>query len=380
MLRIGSALSLDPDPARAARQAAAGALAEAGLDRADAALVFANGHPRFEGLCGAVVDRLGTASVAGATAHGVIAGALEEEERPAVAVFALGGLETVAFGLGDLAGAEDAAGPEIESALGRSATERDLVVLLADPLALDMARLLGTLGETLGPAVLVGAGAAPMASGAALSYGGRDLTSPGACGLVLRLERPARTVLSHGCRPISDPLRVTRTEGHWIIELDGRPALDVYREVARGPLAADLRRASEHLLVALPRPRRTAGDEDYVARSLAGFAEERRAFALVEELRPGSRIRLALRDADFAREDLKRALESMRGGPPAGGLYLSCSGRGRALFGHAGLETAYVAGALAPAPLGGMFGAFQFGPVAGSTERLTYAGVLALIG
>jgi small ligand-binding sensory domain FIST len=130
-----------------------------------------------------------------------------------------------------------------------------------------------------------------------------------------------------------------------------------------------------------------AGEPDgYVARSLAGFAPERRAFALVEELRPGARIRLALRDADLAREDLKRALDGMRSGPPARGqgaalgLYLSCSGRGRGLFRHAGLETAYVAQALEPAPVGGMFGAFQFGPVAGATELLTYAGVLALLG
>ena len=77
---------------------------------------------------------------------------------------------------------------------------------------------------------------------------------------------------------------------------------------------------------------------------------------------------------------MKRALESMRAGPPVAGLYLSCSGRGQGLFGYAGLETAYVAGAIAPAPLGGMFGSFQFGPVAGATERLTYAGVLALVG
>jgi len=382
MLRAGSALSLDPDPVRATEQAAAGALAEAGLERAEAALVFASGHPGLERVGAAAVGRLGTTSVAGSTAHGVIAGALEEEERPAVSVFALGGLDALAFGLDELAGGEDAAGAELENALGRSATERDLLVLLADPLALDMPRLLRALGETLGGAVLVGAGAAPSANGRVLCVGGRGLSGPGACGLALSLERPARAVLSHGCRPITEPLCVTRSEGHWVLELDGRPALDVYREAARAPLAADLRRAAERLLAALPRSRRKpsqAGD-DFVARSLSGFDEDRRAFALAEELRPGSRLRLALRDADGAREDLKRALESMRAGPPAAGLYLSCSGRGQGLFGHAGLETAYVAGSIAPAPLGGMFGSFQFGPVAGATERLTYAGVLALIG
>src|SRR5262249_12642530 len=172
--------------------------------------------------------------------------------------------------------------------------------------------------------------------------------------------------------------------------------LDVYREVARDPLAADLRRAAERLVVALPRPRspeeRRAPPGEaarYVARHLARFAPERSAFALVGELPPRASLRPAPRDADLAREDLKRALDGMTSGPAARqaygqgaalGLYLSCSGRGRGLFRHAGLETAYVAQALEPAPVGGMFGAFQFGPVAGSTELLTYAGVAALLG
>jgi small ligand-binding sensory domain FIST len=330
----------------------------------------------------------------------VISGSLEEEERPALGVLALGGVEAEPFLLRDLAGVEDAAGVEVEAVLGRSASERDLVVLLADSLVLDPQRLLRGLDETLGPATLVGAGAALGARGRALTWSGREVATGGASGLALRLARPARTVLTQGCRPITEALCVTRTEGRWILELDGRPALDVYREVAREPLAADLRRAAERLVAALPRPRgpERAQAAGYVARSVAGFAPERGAFALVEELRPGARIRLALRDAGLAREDLKRVLDGMRaaegsqragsrrtgaGAEPRGpvaGIYLCCSGRGRGLFEHAGLESAYVAQALEPAPVGGMFGAFPFGPVAGATELLSYAGVLALLG
>jgi len=390
MLRAGVAMSLEPDPLRAAEEAAAAALAGAGASRAEAALLFASVHhaPAAERLCAAAVERLGTTAVVGATAHGIIAGGLEEQERPALGILVLTGVEAAPFLLRDLAGVEDAAGPEIEAVLGGSAGERDLVVVLADSLALDPQRLLRGLDLTLGPATLVGAGAALGASGRSLVWSGREVAADAVSGLALRLARPPRTVLTQGCLPITESLCVTGAEGHWILELDGRPALDVYREVARGPLAADLRRAAERLVVALPRPRgreaQDPGAAAYVARNVAGFAPERGAFALVEELRPGARIHLALRDAGLAREDLKRALEGMRAGAsagdPAAGLYLSCSGRGRDLFEHAGLETAYVAQALEPAPVGGMFAAFPFGPVAGATERLTYAGVLALLG
>jgi hypothetical protein len=80
--------------------------------------------------------------------------------------------------------------------------------------------------------------------------------------------------VSQGCRPITDPFTATRVEGNWILELDGKPALDVYREVAREPLAADLRHAAERLLVAIPRRARDRGEtgDAWVARRIAGFA------------------------------------------------------------------------------------------------------------
>ena len=71
--------------------------------------------------------------------------------------------------------------------------------------------------------------------------------------MVLRASRPPRIGVTQACRPITELLRVTRTQGHWILGLDGRPALDVYREVAREPLPTDLRRAAAFLLVAIPR-------------------------------------------------------------------------------------------------------------------------------
>jgi small ligand-binding sensory domain FIST len=49
------------------------------------------------------------------------------------------------------------------------------------------------------------------------------------------------------------------------------------------------------------------------------------------------------------------------------------------LFRHAGLETATVANALGTTPIAGMFGSFQFGPVAASTELHTYAAVLTML-
>lgn len=370
MIRAAAALARDDDPARAA--AAAADRARAGRP-VDAAFVFAAGYGAGASrAASAAAEVLGCRAIAGATGHGVLAGAEEDEERPAVSVLALSGVEATPLRMADLAGAEDAAGAEIEAALGRSAAEGDLVVLLADPVALDVRRLLGSCDEVLPPGSLVGAGAA---IGPGLVWTGREPVVAGAGGLVLHLPAPPRTIVSHGCRPITPPLPVSRVDGHWLLELDGRPALDVYREAAGPLLGADLRRAGGLVHVALPRG--PAG-EAFVVRNVAGFAPDRRAFAVAEDLRPGALVRLALRDADLAREDLGRALAGARE-PASAALYLSCSGRGQSLFRHAGVESGTVAHALGRTPLAGLFASFQFAPVAGVTELHTYAAVLTLL-
>lgn len=375
MLRACAALARDPDPARAAAAVAEQALG--GLGSVDAALAFATGYGG-EGrqVARAVHEALGSPPLAGAAGHGVLAGADEEQTLPAVALLALAGVQATGFRMEELAGSEEAAGAELEAALGGAAGTGDLVVLLADPVALDVRRLLAACDEALVPGSLIGAGAGIGPDGRpGAVWSGRETVARGAAGLALHLPRPARVVLSHGCRPITEPFAITRADGHWVLELDGRPALDVYREAAGPLLGADLRRAGERVLAALPRG---PGGDGFVVRPIAGFAPERRAFALADELRPGTPLRLALRDGDLAREDLARALAA--GPAPAdAALYLSCSGRGRGLFRHAGLESAVVAHALGATPLAGLFGSFQFGPLGPATELHTYAAVLALL-
>jgi len=380
MRHAGSAIRSDLDSALAASRAAEAAIRSAGAARADAALLFAVGRDLdIERASAAACEALGTRTVAAVLGHAIATGDCEDEAGPAVAVLALCGLEAAAFRVAGASGVEEAIGPEIEALLGRSTTENDLVVVLADPLALDATRLSGALAD-LRPATVVGAGAALDAGGRSLLASADRAVRGGACGLVVSLRAPARVAVSQGCRPITDPFTATRVEGNWILELDGKPALDVYREIAREPLAADLRHAAERLLVAIPRRARHRGDtgDAWVARRIAGFAPARRAFALPESLRAGAVLRFALRDADLAREDLSRMLAGV-GGSASAGLYLSSSARGRALFQHPGLEVALVATALAPAPIAGLFGSFEIAPLAGSLEVLAHAGVLIAI-
>jgi small ligand-binding sensory domain FIST len=382
MVRAGAGFSALLAGGAAGEEAARRSLASAGLPRAEAALLFATPRPaaELERLLDAASAVLGTTSLVGATAKGVFAGATDAEEGPASAVLALAGLEAQPFLLPSLRGSEPGAGAEIRARIGAPLGRRDLVVLLPDPTALALRPLLAGLPEALGPALLVGAGAATGAGGAALQWCGAEVASGGLAGVVLRGAGEPSVRISQACRPVTPVLGVTRSSGHWIESIDGRPALDVYRDAARGPLAADLRRAASFLMVALPAPGEASlARGRYRVRNVVGFAEERGAFAVSEPLGRGQEIAFALRDPEEARDDLRAMAEEVRGATPGAALYLSCCGRGRSLFGVPGLEAGYLAGPLGEAPLVGMQGPCQIAPLGGRPELLTYAGILALV-
>ncbi|NQZ96884.1 MAG: FIST C-terminal domain-containing protein [Myxococcales bacterium] len=354
---------------------------------ADSAILFAT--PGADLGIGEILDvaisALGTDVVVGATAHGVMGGGQEIEGEPAIAVLAQTGIEARPFLISGLQSDDTGTGEEIAAHIDGPPRDGDLVILLPDPRVLQPSPLLAGIREALGPACVVGAGAGDPFADEPLQWCGRRVESGALAGVVLRATKPAQVGVTQACRPVTELLTATRTQGNWVLELDGRPALDVYREVARAPLAEDLRRAAAFLLVALPRreadPLQPGG---YLVRNVAGFDTERRAFAIPEIVRNGRQIALATREPEAARDDLKAMLAGVSNGVSALGLYFNCCARGAGFFGVPGLEAAYLENALGDTPVLGMFGSCEIGPigaasVASETELLTYTGVLALL-
>jgi small ligand-binding sensory domain FIST len=332
-------------------------------------------------LLDAAVGALGTETLVGASSYGVLASGVEHQDPACVAVLAWSGIETLPFLLADPGGEELSACEEVAERLEGGPREEDLIVLLPDPRNFDAVAFLEAARKALGPARVVGAGAGDPLAGAPLQWCGRTVASGGVAGMVLRGAKPPRIGVTQACRPATELLTITKARGHWILELDGRPALDVYREVARGPLAADLRRAAAFLLVGLPLDAGAEGlaPGSYLVRQVIGFETEANAFAIPESVMPGDRIGLVQRDPESAREDLKAMLNGLGGPPAAFGAYFDCCARGESFFGVSGLEAGYLDGAFGSAPIAGMFGSCEIGPIGPRSELLTYTGVLALL-
>ncbi|MGE4607066.1 MAG: FIST N-terminal domain-containing protein [Myxococcota bacterium] len=385
MLRAGVGISVDRDGKRAIEAAAADALVQCRGQHVDLALLFATpAYPDSpDSLLDVASSALGTKSIVGASAHGVLAGGSECEGGASVAVMALCGIDVLPFCVPDLRGDEASAGTEIASRLGGGPRAEDLVIVLPDP-HLDTAALVAGMRSSLGSARVIGAGSADPLSDTAAQWCDNKIETGAVVGAVLRGNTPARVGVTQACRPVSELMTVTRAQGNWILELDGRPALDAYRSAALGPLADDLARASAFVLVGLPRePSETLRPGSYLVRHVVGFSTENHAFAVPELLARGDQVAFMLREPDAARRDLKEMLSGLEGGSPGLGLYFNCCARGAGFFGVAGLEAAYLESTFGSLPIVGMFGSCEIGPIgsphSGTTELLTYTGVLALL-
>jgi small ligand-binding sensory domain FIST len=382
MIRAGVGISAGLDGPAAVEQAASAALAGAG--GADLAILFATpAYPvGVEPLLAAAVDVLGTSAVVGASAHGVLGAGIEHENRASVSILALTGIESEPFLISDVRGDESQIGAEIASRIPGGPRREDLIVVLPDP-RLDTVALVSGLDSALRPAHVAGAGAADPFSNSPAQWVGREIEAESVAGVVLR-GSGVRVGVTQSCRPTTELLTVTRTRGNWILELDGRPALDVYCEAALGPLAADLQRAAAFVLVALPSdPEASLLPGSYRVRHVVGFAPDERAFALPETVVRGDQLALAIREPQSARSDFKQMIDGVLDGDPAFGLYFNCCARGTSLFGVPGLEAAYFDSAFGDLPIAGMFGSHEVGPIGDpldpNLELLTYTGVLAVV-
>ena len=197
----------------------------------------------------------------------------------------------------------------------------------------------------------------------------------GLSGVVLSPEISVATALSQGCSPIGPVRRVTAARENVIMEIEDRPALDVFKEDIGELLARDLRKVSGRIFAGIPV--RGSDTGDYLVRNLLAIDAERGWIAIAERMAPGDPLMFCRRDAASALEDLRRMLDGLKRRiqePPKAGLYFSCIARGPNLFGADSEELRTIRDALGDFPLAGFFGNGEI-----AHDRLYgYTGVLAL--
>jgi small ligand-binding sensory domain FIST len=390
MIRAGAGQSSQHSTARAAEDAARQAMAQAGIQRADAAVVFFTADhaktPRelIEPLCRVT----GTDRIAGASAAGILTpgGEVEGSHGVAVLVLASDQMQARPFLFEPLRERDREVGAEIARCAANRAEQNCLLALFPDTYNGQPQRLLQALEQEGGFVPVVGAGAAESGTTqATYQLCGDALTTNAVAGMVLSGSFHASIDITQGCQPLTGPMVITKAEKNLIFEIDNRPALDVFARLLKGPLAEDIRRALTVLFVGLPADRNenSVGLGKYLVRNIIGLDPAKGILGVAEEVREGQAMIFAFRDGQRAREDLNQMLvrqaENLRGKKPAFGLYFNCCARGSSLYGLPGIDSAYIRQALGDFPLIGMFGGYELAPLGGANRLFAYTGVLALI-
>ena len=196
-------------------------------------------------------------------------------------------------------------------------------------------------------------------------------------GVMISLETvPVAASLTQGCSPIGEMHRITASEQNILIEIDGRPALEVFKEDIGEVLARDLRKVAGYIFAALPVSGSDTGD--YLVRNLTGIDPDQGLVAIGEYVNTGDSIMFCRRDHDSAVDDMRRMLADLRRradrAPIRGGLYFSCCARGPNQFGANSEELSLICEELGEFPLVGFFANGEI-----SNNRLYgYTGVLTL--
>ncbi len=247
-----------------------------------------------------------------------------------------------------------------------------LAVDHGDPRNGRLPELIQQLPEQLGHGYLAGG----VTSSARHYYQIADGVVEGGLSGVILEEPEVVTGVTQGVSPLGPVRTLTEADQHMAITIDNRPALEVFKEDIGDVLARDIDRAAGYIFAGFP----VAGSDtgDYLVRNIIGIDPDHGLLAIGDHLKPGSPIMFCRRDGRSALADMQRMLgnvqDRLAGRTPKGGLYFSCLGRGRHLFGEPGREMALIRDALGDVPLTGFYAA---GEIAG--QRLYgYTGVLAV--
>ena len=384
--RWASATSTLPDTRAAAGEAADQVARALGLGPVDLVLTFFSAAHVASAERGAAVgrERLAPRCLMGASGHGVVSTEHELEATAAYTVLAgrLPGVSVSPFVLIAESWTEAANDPAEFARLAPGIAGAEIVLLMGDPFSLDVERVLAGFNRHAPGLRVVGgmasAGRKPGTNAIVLND-----WSAGEGGVAVALGGALRAdvIVSQGCRPVGPPLEVTRAQGNLVIELDGQPALERAEQVLQDLPEAERDRLQHGLYLGRPVRPEAAGPGDYLIRNLLGADRDHGVLAVGDRVGERERVRLHVRDAQTAREDLEMLLSPQAFDSRAeAALLFSCTSRGRGLYGRPDGDIATVQGALGGAvPAAGMFCAGELGPVGGKNFLHGHTASLALL-
>lgn len=371
-MRFGAAVSLAENGEVVAAELVTGAMGAVTAPVDLAALFFtADLLPDAASLAALVRERLHPRVLIGCSCESVIGGDREVEGRAGASLL-VGSLPGVTLRPFHIAAAEWQAllsdDERFQQRIGAGEQHRAQIVI-GDPFTTPVDALLQAC-DRLFPALptLGGMASAVMQPGGNMLLLDDGIFHEGVVGLGIGGAVRVDAIVSQGCRPVGNPMVITRAHENVIEELGRRPALEVAEEMLRQLPPAELALLQENgyfVGVVINEYQQQFVRGDFLIRNLLGADRETGALVIGDHVRSGQTIQFHARDAATADEDLRLLLQPQReqAPPPAGGLIFTCNGRGRRMFPQPNHDVAAILDAAPATPLAGFFAAGELGPV-----------------
>jgi small ligand-binding sensory domain FIST len=258
-------------------------------------------------------------------------------------------------------------------------------IVLPDPFSCDAQRLVRGLDLAFpGGARIGGQASGGVGPGQNALFLDDAVHRAGAVGVLLTGNVTVETIVAQGCRPIGQPMFVTRGLRNVVFELDGTPVLEVLESLYESLDVDDQALFRQALFVGLvmDREREVYRQGDFLVRNLFGLDAKTGGLAIGALVEPNQVVQFHVRDARTSAEDLDAMLDRHRGESahqrPSGALLFSCLGRGAGLYGEPDHDTRAFLARVGPVPVGGFFCNGEIGPVRGRTFVHGYTSAFGL--
>ena len=350
-----------------------------GEEPLDLAVAFVSPHyeESYDQVADLLAKELGAKHVLGCSGGGVIGNGQEVEQRAGLSITAavLPNVDIKPFHLQvDRLPDMDAGPDNWEDLIGVTQDKDPHFVMLADPYSFPVNDLLVGLDYAFPRATKIGglASGANRSGGNALFLDGEVLRT-GCIGLALDGNITVDTVVAQGCRPIGEPMRISKSDRNMLIELEGKPPLEVLQGMVPALPQRDKELLGHSLFlgVVMDELIDNPSQGDFLIRNVVGMDQDTGGLAIGEMLKEGQLVQFHLRDAETSRDDLQAVLTryatSHQENDIPGALLFSCLGRGQFLYGKANHDTDMFRDKLGEIPLGGFFCNGEIGPVSGTT-------------
>lgn len=354
----------------------------------DLTCVFFSPHfqDEAESIVSQIDEALGSINTIGCTGESIVGIRVEVESSPAISIWTAVLPDTsvipmrLEFERKPDGGAISGWPVEALASWGEEAA----LLLLGEPFSFPADVLLADVNERQpGRAVIGGMASGFFSPGENRVILNGDVFDSGAVAVLLQGRIKVEAVVSQGCRPIGEPLVITKCERNVIQHLRGEPALkhihDIYESAATHEQAAMQQGLNLGRVIDEYKDEFEQGD--FLVRNIENVIPDEGSIVVTDFVRPGQTVQFHLRDAEAADGEMKQLLAKKRDAlpnPATAALLFTCNGRGSRMFETANHDATVVNDVMGDVPLAGFFAMGEIGPIGGSNFVHGFTASMAL--